>query len=260
MNETTNAFAKLAGILKSLKALLTLQWDPGSKRAQLYENYDPKDAKGYFEGATKQLDILRGQLPSLYDDFPSIDVIPSVPMGAGGPDQRIFYARTQVEALIRAIEQMFEIRSNSELAAPDMRPTEPCVFLTHGSAQDWREVQSHIERDIGYKTLELAQQPNLGRSILLKLEQESSRCNSAVIVMTGDDSDADGNARARENVMHEIGYFQAKFGLSRVCLLHEDGANIPSNIHGLVYIPFTKGNVSMTFGPLLRELNAFYRA
>jgi predicted nucleotide-binding protein len=78
--------------------------------------------------------------------------------------------------------------------------------------------------------------------------------------MTGDDSDADGNARARENVMHEIGYFQGKFGLSRVCLLHEDGTNIPSNIHGLVYIPFTKGNISMTFGPLLRELKALYRA
>jgi predicted nucleotide-binding protein len=259
MNEATNAFAKLAGILKSAKALLKLQWEPGTARATLYDQFDPVDAKACFEGAAKQLEILRRQLPSLYDDFPLIDVVPKVPMGATLIDQRIFYARTQVEALIRAIEQMFEIRSNSELAAPTMRPIEPCVFLTHGSAQDWREVQAFIERDVRYKTLELAQQPNQGRSILVKLDQESSRCNSAVIVMTGDDSDADGNARARENVMHEIGYFQGKFGLSRVCLLHEEGTNIPSNIHGLVYIPFTKGNISMTFGPLLRELNGLYR-
>jgi predicted nucleotide-binding protein len=79
-----------------------------------------------------------------------------------------------------------------------------------------------------------------------------------VIVMTGDDTDVDGNARARENVLHEIGYFQAKFGLSAVCLLHEEGTNIPSNIHGLVYVPFPKGYVSATFGLLHRELKACY--
>ena len=133
------------------------------------------------------------------------------------------------------------------------------MFLSHGQAPDWREVQSFIERDIGVKTLELAQQPNLGRTVIEKLEGESDKCTSAVIVMTGDDADANGVARARENVIHEIGYFQAKFGLSGVCLLHEEGTNIPSNIYGLVYIPFTKGAISMTSGLLLRELKAFYR-
>ena len=77
--------------------------------------------------------------------------------------------------------------------------------------------------------------------------------------MTGDDLDSDGNPRARENVMHEIGYFQGKFGLSAVCLLHEEGTSIPSNIHGLVYIPFPKGYVNATFSALMRELKAFYR-
>ena len=76
--------------------------------------------------------------------------------------------------------------------------------------------------------------------------------------MTGDDIDLEGNRRARENVLHEIGYFQAKFGLSAVCLLHQEGTNIPSNIHGLVYIPFTEGCVEATFGALTRELNSFY--
>ena len=119
-------------------------------------------------------------------------------------------------------------------------------------------MQSFIERDIRISTLELAQEPNLGRTVLQKLEQESSRCTSAVIVMTGDDIDLEGNRRARENVLHEIGYFQAKFGLSAVCLLHQEGTNIPSNIHGLVYIPFTEGCVEATFGALTRELNSFY--
>jgi hypothetical protein len=210
MNEATNAFAKLAGILKSAKALLKLQWNPSTAHANFYEQYDPVEAKPYFDGVAKQLEVLRGVLPSLYEDFPPINVSPSVPMGIPGPEQRKFYARTQVEALIRAIDEILEIRSNSELASP--AKSERRVFLTHGSATDWREVQSYIERDIGVETLELAQQPNLGRSVLEKLEQESNKCDSAVIVMTGEDADAAGIPRARENVVHEIGYFQAKFG------------------------------------------------
>ena len=76
--------------------------------------------------------------------------------------------------------------------------------------------------------------------------------------MTGDDDIGIGAPRARENVMHEIGFFQGKYGLANVCLLHEEGTNIPSNIHGLVYIPFPKDLVSAAFGVLGRELRAAF--
>lgn len=132
------------------------------------------------------------------------------------------------------------------------------MFISHGRATDWREVQSYIEKTLGIPTLELAQEANLGRIILQKLAEESSNCSYAVIVMTGDDKDLDGNLRARENVIHEIGYFQANYGLSGVALLHEEGTNIPSNIHGLVYIPFPKNTIEASFGALTKELNAFY--
>ena len=132
------------------------------------------------------------------------------------------------------------------------------VFISHGRSPDWREVQAYVEKDVGLATLELAQEANQGRTILEKLWVESSNCSSAVIVMTGDDLDADGRARARENVIHEIGFFQGRYGLSRICLLHEEGVSIPSNIHGLVYTPFPKGYVSATFGLLHRELKAMY--
>lgn len=260
MTEVIAAFAKLAGVLKGSKALLTLQWNPGNKNnVHFYDDFRLEDAKPYFEQAVRQVAILRQQLPELYDDLPPIMADPDMKMAMppGAPEVR-HYSRSRVESLVRAIDQIFEIRANSEMAEPKTGKPFKRVFLTHGTAPDWREVQAFIERDLGLTTLELAQQPNLGRSVLEKLEQESSKCDSAVIVMTGDDVDSTGNTRARENVLHEIGYFQSKYGLSRVCLLHEEGTNIPSNIHGLVYIPFTKGHVSMTFGPLLRELRAFY--
>lgn len=89
-----------------------------------------------------------------------------------------------------------------------------------------------------------------------KLNDEAEKCSFAVVVMTGDDQMGTGSPRARENVLHEIGFFQGKLGLENVCLLHEEGTSIPSNIHGLVYIPFPKGLVSAGFGVLARELNA----
>ena len=72
--------------------------------------------------------------------------------------------------------------------------------------------------------------------------------------MTGDDITTEGEVRARENVMHEIGFFQGKYGLCNVVLLHEDGVNIPSNIHGIVYIGFPKDTCEATLGALTREL------
>ncbi|NQV19111.1 MAG: nucleotide-binding protein [Armatimonadetes bacterium] len=76
--------------------------------------------------------------------------------------------------------------------------------------------------------------------------------------MTGDDIISKGEIRARENVMHEIGFFQGKYGLEKVCLLYEEGTNIPSNIHGLVYIPFPPNIIDATFGSLSRELKVFF--
>ena len=197
-------------------------------------------------------------MSALFEDFPPIECDPTVEMAEGAPEP-VHYSRSQLELLLRTIDQALEIRANSELAVPEASEKSPQVFISHGRANDWQEVQSYIERDVGLPTLELAQQPNLGRTVLQKLEQESQSCTSAVIVMTGDDLDADGNARARENVLHEIGFLQAKFGLSAVCLLHEEETSIPSNIHGLVYIPFPKGYVTATFGALMRELKGFYK-
>lgn len=78
------------------------------------------------------------------------------------------------------------------------------------------------------------------------------------MVITGDDEVQGDGPRALQNVMHEIGFFQGKFGLPSVCLLYEEGTDIPSNIHGLVYIPFPKGLVSASFGALDRELRAAF--
>ncbi|MFH1493363.1 MAG: nucleotide-binding protein [Pseudomonadota bacterium] len=254
------ALAKLAGIRKALD--LTLNDDHKKAGRLPIQNFVVEEVGRYFTGAATQLSILRKELPDLFGDFVEMPVVPKTEMAKASPqgEAEYRYARSQLEVLERDIDQIFELRANSELAPPSaVEPAPRRVFISHGRAPDWREVQAFIEKDVVLPTLELAQEPNQGRTILAKLWESSRQCDSAVIVMTGDDLDAAGQARARENVIHEIGFFQGKYGLDRVCLLHEEGVSIPSNIQGLVYTPFPKGMVSASFGVLSRELKAFYQ-
>ncbi len=133
------------------------------------------------------------------------------------------------------------------------------VFITHGHDPAWHQVQNFIEKECQPKlpTLELAHAPSKGRTVIEKLDGESQHCSFAVIVMTGDDI-VDDEIRVRENVMHEIGFFQGRYGRNRVCLLNEDGVNPPSNLSGIVYCPFPKGQVTAALIDLQRELQAAF--
>lgn len=132
------------------------------------------------------------------------------------------------------------------------------VFVSHGRNEVWRELQHYLMNDQEIDTLELSQQPNRGRTVINKLNEVSEQCSFAVIVMTGDNLDIDGKPYARENVMHEIGFFQGKYGLDRVCILYETGTNIPSNLSGVVYVEFPKGIIKASFPELLREIKAAF--
>lgn len=116
------------------------------------------------------------------------------------------------------------------------------VFITHGHGLEWRVVADFIEKECNPKLpfIELASRANKGRTVIEKLDEEAANCSFAVVVMTGDDLVADDETRARENVVHEIGFFQGRYGRGRVCLLHEEGVNIPSNLSGVAYCSFPK--------------------
>ncbi|TSA80849.1 DNA-binding protein [Deinococcus detaillensis] len=165
------------------------------------------------------------------------------------------YARIDdLAAILNEINFFMEMWVSKNSKNTSIKPPPHRVFISHGRSEDWRKVQEYVEKTVGVPTLELAQEPNKGRTIIQKLIEEADRCSFAVIVMTGDDFTNDDQIRARENVIHEIGYFQGRYGPSRVCLLHENGVNVPSNNHGIVYIPFPKDGIEAALGGLTREL------
>lgn len=165
-----------------------------------------------------------------------------------------FYRVDEIVGLENEISALLEIWSQKNSIQTKLQPMPRRIFISHGRSEEWRKIQEFVERTLEIPTLELAQEANRGRSIFQKLIDESESCGYALIIMTGDDLTHDEQVRARENVIHEIGYFQGKYGPDRVCLLHEDGVNIPSNIHGLVYIPFPKDAIEAAMGGITREL------
>ncbi|MCK9397153.1 MAG: nucleotide-binding protein [Methylobacter sp.] len=128
------------------------------------------------------------------------------------------------------------------------------VFISHGTDPCWNEVQHFLETKLARPTIELAQSSSHGKTVIDKLTNAATLCSHAIVLMTGDDAAAEGAARVRENVMHEIGYFQGRLGLDRVILVREEGVSMPSNLGGIVYLQFTKGNVTTVFEALAAEL------
>jgi predicted nucleotide-binding protein len=261
VSQVANAIAKLAGIRKSLIAAMNVNVSRARSRSEVIvrSHFPPDEVGHYFAQTATHIETLRAQLPDLFGDFQTVDVVPAAkmaesPSGTPVPDH---YSRAQTDRLVRDIEQVFEIRANSELGAPQAdKPRR--VFISHGRTNDWRAVQAIVEKDVGLSTLELAQEPNLGRTIIEKLFDNAARCDSAIIVMTGDDIANGDEIRIRENVMHELGFFQGKYGRSSVVLLHEEGVNVPVNLQGVAYIPFPRGTIESASHVLQRELRAIY--
>lgn len=189
--------------------------------------------------------------PIYYGDIPEIGKLEPLSETNGNT----VYAYHKIKPFIQNLDYLLELSSNVRIGNNiESKESKNRVFISHGRSTEWNKIQNYLEKDLDIPTLELAQQPNIGRTVLQKLEEESSKCSIAVIVMTGEDLTDNGETRARENVMHEIGYFQGKYGLQNVVLLHEQDVNIPSNIQGLVYIGFPKDSSEAALGALTREM------
>lgn len=134
------------------------------------------------------------------------------------------------------------------------------IFIVHGHDEAMREEVANFIREIGYIPIVLHERPNLGRTIIEKFEQEAASISFAIILLTPDDFGAkvgqqnELNPRARQNVILELGYFVGKLGRQRVCPLYKGDVEIPSDILGVLYIPFdTESSWKLQ---LMREMEA----
>ncbi|MCU1410955.1 MAG: hypothetical protein JWR04_1662 [Rhodoglobus sp.] len=119
-------------------------------------------------------------------------------------------------------------------------------------------VARFLERSVVHeRVIILHEQPNQGMVIIEKLERYSD-VSYAVVLLTGDDevqlSGGASEARARQNVIMELGWFTGKLGRSRVCALYVDGVTLPTDFDGVLYTKFDANGAWKS--ELLRELEA----
>ena len=115
------------------------------------------------------------------------------------------------------------------------------VFVVHGHDHGTKESIARFLEKLGLEPIILHEKANAGRTIIEKFEAFSN-VGFAVALLTPDDvgSAVDQqdslNARARQNVVLELGYFTGRLGRNRVCGLFKNGLEIPSDFHGVLFI------------------------
>jgi FixJ family two-component response regulator len=134
------------------------------------------------------------------------------------------------------------------------------IFISHGHNEVlWRRIRDFLTTRLRLTTIVLQDLPNQGLTVVEKLERASERCRFAVILLTKDDEQRSGGLRARQNVVHEIGFFQGKYGRHNVVLLAEEGVELFSNISGIIRLEFAPDHFDEILEPLRQEIEAAYR-
>jgi predicted nucleotide-binding protein len=133
------------------------------------------------------------------------------------------------------------------ITAPPEVPSEQKaknVFIVHGHDNASKNELSSFLFRLGLKPIVLHEQANTGKTVIEKFEQYASDVGYAFILLTPDDIVGKGKkglkARARQNVILELGYFMGKLGRDKVCGLYKGGVELPSDVLGILYLKYEK--------------------
>ncbi len=162
-----------------------------------------------------------------------------------------------VKSLSNQIAKLESIQNRLELLEPLVptsnvdvqrgKSTGGRVFLVHGRDEATLQTVARFVERIGLEAVVLKEQPDGGRTIVEKFI-DNSAVDYAIVLMTPDDRGhlaaemEAAESRARQNVVFELGFFIGKLGREKVCMLHKGAVSIPSDLAGVVYVPFDDAN------------------
>lgn len=138
------------------------------------------------------------------------------------------------------------------------------VFVVYGHDTASRDALELLLRRMGMEPIVLANLPAGGDTIIEKLERYlggAGNVGFACVLLTPDDEGHragepdEKKYRARQNVILELGMVLARLGRPRVAILHKESVERPSDIDGLLYLPF-KERIDEARTLLFRELQA----
>jgi hypothetical protein len=99
-------------------------------------------------------------------------------------------------------------------------------------------VTLYIERELHAKVENYSMDFRPGGSILEQIEKAAKECACGVFLFTKDDeiAGAEASAAPRDNVIFETGYFIRAKGKERVMIIREEGAKMPADLGGVIYV------------------------
>lgn len=215
------------------------------------------EVKGFIADSRRWSDVNAEILRRLFDtDEEYTRYVGGVALRLGGPlspREELEQARDQIQWRIEKLKSLVERLPFIELVArPDVaqasaRETEAgvhsrAVFVVHGHDDTSREAVARLLTSLDLQPIILNEQPDRTLTIIEKFEQHAATASFAVVLLTPDDSGTSAGApdnpkpRARQNVVLELGYFLGAWKRTRVCALYKAGVELPSDLHGLLYV------------------------
>lgn len=125
------------------------------------------------------------------------------------------------------------------------------IFIVHGHDNEAKREVDVFLRKLGFNPIILHEQPNQGKTIIEKFEHYIKNVSFAIVLLTPDDegrvrkkdnTDEELQPRARQNVIFELGYARARLGEKKVCALHKEKVEFPSDYSGVLYIKMDDGD------------------
>lgn len=169
----------------------------------------------------------------------------SVVSKAYGEGIYTFLDKNECDFIEQLIERILEVE----------RKMNDKIFISYGHNELLKlKLKEFIRDRLKREIIVLDELPNSGLTIVEKLEKASSYCNCAIVLLTKDDELMEGGMRARQNVIHEVGFFQGKYGRNKVILLCEKGVELFSNISGIMRIDFEATHFEAVYDSIRMEL------
>lgn len=157
------------------------------------------------------------------------------------------------------VEQVNAILS----AANEMPIQNRKVFVVYGHDTNARTQLEAMLRRWDLEALILDQLISSGQTVIEKLEEYTQQANFGIVLATPDDigypkdDESKKQFRVRQNVVLEVGMLLSRIGREKVAILLSQAEHMekPSDIAGLIYIPFTD-NVEETKLSLAKEMQS----
>lgn len=115
------------------------------------------------------------------------------------------------------------------------------VFLGYssGARTTAQALNLFLSARLGLRVLDWALDFAAGGMILDEIAAAAQRCTGGIFLFTQDDALEGSAHRAapRDNVVFEAGYFAAARGHERVLIIREEGAKMPADLGGNIYLP-----------------------